>query len=103
MRTWERPDRAGGREPRPIRSIRGWVFHTLNQHLPDDVIITADAGTTADWYGHHIRLGRHMMGNLSGRLATMLGAMPYAIAAKFAFPNRRWCAPSVTARSRCWA
>jgi pyruvate dehydrogenase (quinone) len=29
-----------------------------------------------------------MMGNLSGRLATMLAAMPYAIAAKFAFSDR---------------
>ncbi len=64
------------------------VFHMLNERLPDDVIVTADAGTTADWYGHHIRLGRNMMGNLSGRLATMLAAMPYAIAAKFAFPER---------------
>ena len=34
------------------------------------------------------RLGPNMMGNLSGRLATMLAAMPYAIAAKFAFPER---------------
>ncbi len=64
------------------------VFHTLNERLPDDVIVTADAGTTADWYGHHIKLGRNMMGNLSGQLATMLAAMPYAIAAKFAFPDR---------------
>ena len=29
-----------------------------------------------------------MMGDLSGRLATMLAAMPYAVAAKFAFPDR---------------
>jgi pyruvate dehydrogenase (quinone) len=29
-----------------------------------------------------------MMGNLSGRLATMVAAMPYAIAAKFAYPER---------------
>jgi pyruvate dehydrogenase (quinone) len=65
-----------------------WVFHTLNERLPDNAIVTADAGTTADWYGHHIRLGRNNMGNLSGRLATMLAAMPYAIAAKFAFPER---------------
>ena len=64
------------------------MFHTLNEKLPEDVIVTADAGTTADWYGHHIRLGPDMMGNLSGRLATMLAAMPYAIAAKFAFPDR---------------
>ena len=64
------------------------VYHVLNQKLPPNAIITADAGTTADWYGHHITLGPDQMGNLSGRLATMLAAMPYAIAAKFAFPER---------------
>ena len=64
------------------------VFHHLNKQLPPNAIITADAGSTADWYGHHIRLGRNQMGNLSGSLATMLGAMPYAIAAKFAYPDR---------------
>ena len=64
------------------------VYHVLNQKLPSDAIITADAGTTADWYGHHITLGPNQMGNLSGRLATMLAAMPYAVAAKFAFPER---------------
>ncbi|MBI4899030.1 MAG: thiamine pyrophosphate-requiring protein [Actinobacteria bacterium] len=64
------------------------VFHHLNKQLPSDAIITADAGTTADWYGHHIRLGRNQMGSLSGSLATMLGAMPYAVAGKFAYPDR---------------
>ncbi len=64
------------------------VFQELNRRLPEDAIVTADAGTTADWYGHHIKLGRNMMGNLSGSLATMLAAMPYAMAAKFAFPER---------------
>ena len=49
------------------------AFHLLNERLPEDAIVTADAGTTADWYGNHIALGRNMMGNLSGRLATMLG------------------------------
>ena len=64
------------------------VYHHLNDKLPSNAIITADAGSTADWYGHHIKLGRDQMGNLSGSLATMLGAMPYAIAAKFAYPDR---------------
>ncbi|MFD2190584.1 thiamine pyrophosphate-requiring protein [Pistricoccus aurantiacus] len=64
------------------------VFHRLNERLPENAVVTADAGTTADWYGHHIKLGRHMMGNLSGRMASMLAAMPYAMAAKFAFPER---------------
>jgi pyruvate dehydrogenase (quinone) len=64
------------------------VFHELNKRLPDGAIVTADAGTTADWYGHHIRLRRGMLGDLSGRLATMLAAMPYAVAAKFAYSDR---------------
>ena len=64
------------------------VFQLLNERLPANAIITADAGTTADWYGNHISLGRDMMGNLSGRLATMLASMPYTIAGKFAFPER---------------
>jgi pyruvate dehydrogenase (quinone) len=63
-------------------------FSELNERLPQNAIVTADAGTTADWYGHHIRLRRGMRGDLSGRLATMLAAMPYAVAAKFAHPDR---------------
>ncbi|MGO4432868.1 thiamine pyrophosphate-dependent enzyme, partial [Paenarthrobacter sp. RAF9] len=64
------------------------VYHELNKRLPPQAIVTADAGSTADWYGHHIRLRRGMLGDLSGRLASMLAAMPYAIAAKFAYPDR---------------
>lgn len=65
-----------------------YVYHLLNQRLPENCIVTADAGSTADWYGHHIKLGRQMSGNLSGMLASMLAAMPYAVAAKFAHPDR---------------
>ncbi len=79
------------------------AFHLLNERLPEDAIVTADAGTTADWYGNHISLGRNMMGNLSGRLATMLASMPYAIAAKFAFPERPVVCTIGDGRSRCWA
>lgn len=87
MRDWnEQIARAARTDADPVNPR--FVFHTLNERLPSNAIVTADAGTTADWYGHHIRLGTDMMGNLSGRLATMLAAMPYAIAAKFAFPER---------------
>ncbi|AXH95315.1 thiamine pyrophosphate-requiring protein [Ornithinimicrobium avium] len=64
------------------------VYQLLNERLPHNSIVTADAGSTADWYGHHLKLGRGMSGNLSGRLASMLAAMPYAVAAKFAHPDR---------------
>jgi pyruvate dehydrogenase (quinone) len=65
-----------------------YVFHTLNERLPANAIVTADAGSTADWYGHHIKLGPAMMGSLSGSLASMIASMPYALAAKFAHPDR---------------
>ncbi|MEK6345616.1 MAG: thiamine pyrophosphate-dependent enzyme, partial [Curtobacterium sp.] len=63
------------------------VIRAVNERLPEGVTVTCDAGTTADWYGHHIRLRRGMHGDMSGRLATMLAAMPYAVSAKFAFPD----------------
>src|SRR5699024_3310999 len=74
--------------PKPIRLIHAGFFTTLNDKLPQNAIITADAGSTADWYGFHIKLGRNQMGNLSGRMASMLGAMPYAMAGKIAHPDR---------------
>lgn len=87
MRMWDEiTEKAAMVEADPINPRL--VYHHLNRQLPSNGIITADAGSTADWYGHHIKLGRDQMGNLSGSLATMLGAMPYAIAAKFAFPER---------------
>lgn len=87
MRDWVQENRrVAMAEAHPINPRR--VFVSLNDHLPAGAVVTADAGTTADWYGHHITLGRGQMGSLSGRLATMLGAMPYALAAKFAYPDR---------------
>jgi len=64
------------------------VFHELSRRLPDDCILSADSGSTASWYAQHLRFRRGMMGSLSGNLATMGPGVPYAIAAKFAFPER---------------
>jgi pyruvate dehydrogenase (quinone) len=60
----------------------------LSKRLPDHCIVTADAGTSANWYGRDLRFREGMMGSLSGMLATMGGAVPYAISAKFAYPDR---------------
>ncbi|GHO60085.1 hypothetical protein KSB_85600 [Ktedonobacter robiniae] len=65
-----------------------YVFWELSQRLPDDCILTGDAGTATNWYGRTIKMRRGMMGSLSGSLATMGAAVPYAIAAKFAYPGR---------------
>lgn len=87
MRTWDEiTTRQASVDADPINPRR--VYQALNDRLPHDTIVTADAGSTADWYGHHIRLGRQMSGNLSGMLASMIAAMPYALAAKFAHPHR---------------
>jgi pyruvate dehydrogenase (quinone) len=64
------------------------VFHELSKRLPDGAIITSDSGSSANWYARDIRIRAGMMGTLSGTLATMGPGVPYAIAAKFAYPDR---------------
>ncbi|MBV8749156.1 MAG: thiamine pyrophosphate-requiring protein, partial [Candidatus Eremiobacteraeota bacterium] len=70
----------------PINPQR--VFYELSDRLPDGAILTGDAGTATNWYARHVMMRRGMMGSLSGGLATMGSAVPYAIAAKFAHPER---------------
>jgi pyruvate dehydrogenase (quinone) len=65
-----------------------WVFWELSPRLPDGCIITADSGSSADWFARDLKLRRGMMASLSGNLATMGPGVPYAIAAKFAHPDR---------------
>lgn len=64
------------------------VFWELSSRLPDRCILSADAGTTANWYARDLKLRRGMMASGSGNLASMGAAVPYAVAAKFCFPDR---------------
>ena len=70
----------------PINPQR--LFWELSPRLPDNAIITADSGSAANWFARDLKIRRGMMASLSGNLATMGPAVPYAIAAKFAFPDR---------------
>ncbi|MBA3773100.1 MAG: thiamine pyrophosphate-requiring protein [Ramlibacter sp.] len=70
----------------PINPQR--VFWELSPRLPDDCIIACDSGTVAAWYSRDLKMRRGMMGSVSGGLASMGCAVPYAIAAKFAHPGR---------------
>ncbi|MDQ6683029.1 MAG: thiamine pyrophosphate-dependent enzyme, partial [Chloroflexota bacterium] len=70
----------------PINPQR--VFWELSSRLPENVIVSADSGTTASWYARDLKFRRGMMGTLSGNLATMGPGVPYAIAAKFTHPGR---------------
>jgi pyruvate dehydrogenase (quinone) len=64
------------------------VAMELSQRLPDRCIVTADSGTTTVWYARNLHFRRGMMGSVSGTLATMGCAVPYAVAAKFSHPDR---------------
>src|SRR5437764_545278 len=70
----------------PINPQR--IFHELSPKLPDDCILTADSGSATNWWARHLTLRRGMKAALSGTLATMCPAVPYALAAKFAYPDR---------------
>ncbi|WEV28378.1 thiamine pyrophosphate-requiring protein [Streptomyces sp. 71268] len=85
-RWWEVMERRAAVEADPVNPE--YVVHALDAVLPDDVILTADSGSAANWYARHLRLRGAMRGSLSGTLATMGPGVPYAIGAKFAHPDR---------------
>jgi pyruvate dehydrogenase (quinone) len=64
------------------------VFHELSSRLPNGCITTGDSGSSTDWWARHLKLRDGMKAALSGNLATMCPGVPYALAAKFAYPDR---------------
>ena len=64
------------------------VVWELSPRVPERAIITSDSGSCANWYARDLKIRRGMMCSLSGGLASMGAAVPYAIAAKFAHPDR---------------
>ncbi len=64
------------------------VFRQLSDQLPCQCIITADSGTSTVWFARHLQIRPGMMASASGGLASMGCSVPYAIAAKFAYPDR---------------
>ncbi len=63
-------------------------FLELSRRLPPDSIITCDSGSAANWYARDVDVRPGMLASLSGGLATMGCAMPYALAGKLAWPDR---------------
>jgi len=64
------------------------VFWELSPRLPDDCLLAADSGSSTNWFARDLKLRPGMMASVSGTLASMGCAVPYAIAAKFAHPDR---------------
>lgn len=70
----------------PINPQR--VVAELSPRLGPDAIICCDSGSCANWYARDLKIKRGQLASLSGGLASMGAAVPYAIAAKFAHPER---------------
>jgi pyruvate dehydrogenase (quinone) len=85
-RWWQVLEARAMNEAQPINPQR--VFWELSPRLPENCILTCDSGSAANWYARDLKLRRGMMASLSGGLATMGPAIPYAIAAKYAHPER---------------
>ncbi len=65
-----------------------WVFWQASPRLPDNAVISADSGSSANWFARALKMRPGMQASLSGNLATMCPGVPYATAAKFAYPDR---------------
>jgi pyruvate dehydrogenase (quinone) len=83
---WKTLDERAHQPANPINPQR--VAWELSPRLPERAIVTSDSGSCANWYARDLKMRRGMMCSLSGGLASMGAAVPYAIAAKFAHPDR---------------
>ncbi|WP_312828842.1 thiamine pyrophosphate-requiring protein [Pantoea anthophila] len=64
------------------------VVWEMSPQLPDNAIVTSDSGSCANWFARDYRVKQGQRASLSGGLACMGAAVPYAIAAKFAHPDK---------------
>lgn len=83
---WDTMEQQAMLEAKPVNPIR--VVHELSPRIPEDAIVTADSGSSTNWYARNLKMRGRMRGSLSGTLATMGPGVPYAIGAKFAHPDR---------------
>jgi pyruvate dehydrogenase (quinone) len=83
---WQTAERRALRPAEPLNPQL--LFHELSPRLPDDALLAVDVGSSTYWYARHIRMRGTMAGHLSSTLASMGSAMPYAVAAKCAYPDR---------------
>ena len=85
-RWWEILDDRAQQEANPLNPQL--LFHELSPRLPDNCILTSDSGSATNWWARHLKMRTGMKAALSGTLATMCPGVPYALAAKFAYPDR---------------
>jgi pyruvate dehydrogenase (quinone) len=86
VRWWKMLDERSHQDGNPMNPQR--VMHELSLRLPPRCIVTADSGSSTTWWARQLKLRKGMDATLSGTLATMGPATPYAIAARFEYPDR---------------
>jgi pyruvate dehydrogenase (quinone)/pyruvate oxidase len=75
------------REGEPIKPQV--VAAAVSEELDDDAIISVDSGINTCWAARFLKIKSGMKFSGSGSLATMGCGVPYAIAAKIAYPERQ--------------
>jgi pyruvate dehydrogenase (quinone) len=85
-RWWQTMEMEAMVDADPVNPMR--LFHELSSRLPHDAVVSADSGSSANWYARQLRFHGDIRGSLSGNLATMGPGVPYGIGAKFAHPDR---------------
>ena len=86
MRDWRalQAERAEPREP-PIAPDA--IPYHLSDALPDRAILCGDSGTVTTWAAR-TELRRGQLFSFSGTMCSMMAALPYAIGAQVAYPDR---------------
>lgn len=74
-------------EAQPIQSPR--IMRELSEIAPAKSIFVVDTGTATAWTARHLQMTEGQRYVFSGGLATMAFALPGAIGAQLAFPDRR--------------
>ncbi|WP_037358635.1 thiamine pyrophosphate-requiring protein [Amycolatopsis orientalis] len=83
---WTTMDQQAEVDAKPVNPMR--IVHELSRQIPGDAMVTADSGSSTNWYARNLRIREGIRSTLSGTLATMGPGVPYAIGAKFAHPDR---------------
>jgi pyruvate dehydrogenase (quinone) len=84
---WDLMEERGTRRDIPMKP--DVVAYELGKRLSDDAIVSCDSGTITTWWARQIHAKRGQMFSVSGMLASMGCALPYAIAAQIAYPERQ--------------
>jgi len=65
------------------------IANAVSEELEENAIVSVDSGNNTVWAARFLNMRKGMKFSVSGNLATMACGLPYAIAAKIAFPDRQ--------------